>query len=152
MGELDIVLKTIYGIPYPIKGVIYCTVEWVEPGGLFNQQLPSGNNKCIVFQDALGEYYFYYDFLQGGGEYLAKFRAPCGMLVSDFLKHHFQGAVKGVDMDLVLPKEGTAYYNKVQKEQKDLARLKAQAVAQSHCACHCQCTRNARQVNLRLVE
>jgi len=68
MGELDIVLKANYGIPYPIKGVMYCTVEWVEPDGLFEQQLPPGNNKGIVFQDALGEYYFYYDFLQGGDE------------------------------------------------------------------------------------
>jgi hypothetical protein len=97
MGDLDIVPKGNYGIPYPIKGVMYCTVERNEPGGLFEQQLPPGNHECIVFQDALGEYYFYYDFSQGGDEYLAKkFRAPRGTTVSNFVKHHFRGGVKGV--------------------------------------------------------
>jgi len=118
-------------------------VERVEPGGLFEQQLPPGNNECIVFQDAHGEYYFYYDFSQGGGEYLAKFRAPRG--TSDFVKHHFRDGVNGVDMDLVLPEDGTAYYDKLWKEQKDLARLKAQAVAHG-----CACEGNAKRVILRL--
>ena len=90
MGNLDIDLKANYGIPYPIKGVMYCTVERIEPGGLFEQQLPPHNHECIVFQDALGDYYFYYDFSQGADEYLAKFRALHGMLVSDFLKYHFR--------------------------------------------------------------
>ena len=57
MGELDIALKVIYGIPYPIKGVMYCTVDRIEPGGLFEQELPCGNTECIVSQDALGDYY-----------------------------------------------------------------------------------------------
>ena len=47
---------------------MYCTAEWLEPGGLFEQQQPPDNSECFVFQDALGEYYFYYDFLQGGDE------------------------------------------------------------------------------------
>ena len=105
--------QTNYGISHPNKSVTYCTVERVEPGGLSEQQLPPGDNECIVFQDALGEYYFYYDFSQGGGEYLAKFRAPRG--TSDFVKHHFRDGVNGVDMDLVLPEDGTAYYDKLWK-------------------------------------
>ena len=137
MGQLDMVFKANYGIPYPIKGVMYCTVDWEEPGGLFKQQLPPGNDECIVFQDAVGEYYFYYEFSQGGYEYLAKFRAPRGTTVSEFLRHHFQGGVKGVDMDLVLPENeyGTPYYHILLKEQRDLAELRAQAKAQSSCAC-----------------
>jgi hypothetical protein len=137
MGQLDPVLKANYGIPYPIKGVMYCTIEREEPGGLFDQQLSPGNHECIVFQSALGEYYFYYDFSQGGDEYLAKFRAARGTTVSEFLKHHFRGGVKGVDMDLVLPENeyGTAYYHILRKEQRDLAGLQAQAKAQSCCAC-----------------
>ena len=80
MGKLDIVFKGMYNIPYPIKGVMYCMIDRQEPGGLFQQQLPphTGNHECIVFQDAIGEYYFHYDFSQGGDEYVAKFRAPCG--------------------------------------------------------------------------
>jgi hypothetical protein len=35
MGQLGTVLKANYGIPYPIKGVMYCTVDREEPGGLF---------------------------------------------------------------------------------------------------------------------
>ena len=104
MGDLDLTFKGSYGIPYPIKGVMYCTVDREEPGGLFQQQLPPGNHESFVFQDALGEYYFYYDFCHGGlDEYLAKFRAPRGTTVGDFVKNHFRGGVKGVDMDLVLP-------------------------------------------------
>ena len=91
MGELDIL--EFCGIPRPIKGVMYCTVDWL---GLGEREPP---NDCIIFQDALGEYHFYYDFSQGGGEYLAKFKAPRGTSVSDFVKHHFQGARMGVDMD-----------------------------------------------------
>jgi len=154
MGELDMVLKGNYGIPYPIKGVMYCTVERKEPGGLFEQQqLSPGNHECIVFHDALGEYYFYYDFSQGGDEYLAKFRAPRATTASEFLKHHFQGAVKGVDMDVVLPenKYGTSYYHILRKEQRDLAGLWAQAEAKSCCACH-HTTSDAKLANLRLVE
>jgi hypothetical protein len=83
---------------------MYCTVDRVEPGGLFDQKLTYDRNpEGFVFQDAIGDYYFFYEFSQGGDEYLAKFRAPRGTTVSDFVKHHFRGAVKGVDMDLVLP-------------------------------------------------
>ncbi len=61
---------------------------------------------------------------------------PRGTTVSDFVKHHFRGAVKGVDMDLVLP-EGyrSIHCHILQKEQKDLAGLQRQARAESRCAC-----------------
>ena len=94
---VDTVFKANYRIPYPIKGVMYCTVDWLEDGGLFEQQ-QCGNHKCIVFQDALGDYYFYYEFSQGGDEYLARFRALRGTTVTDFVKHHFRGAVKGAEL------------------------------------------------------
>ena len=75
MGLMDISLNAGYGIPYPIKGVMYCTVDRVEPGGLFDQQLPPGNPECLVFQDAIGDYYFFYEFSQGGDEYLVEQRS-----------------------------------------------------------------------------
>jgi len=136
MGVLDIALRRNYGISYPIKGVLYCTAERTQPGGLFQQQLPRGNHECIVFQDALGKYYLYYDFSQGGGGCLAKFRAPRGTMVSDFVKNYFRGGVKGVDMDLVLPEnEYERDYQTLRKEERDLAKLQAQAEAQSRCVC-----------------
>ena len=149
MGRVDIVLKTDYGIPYPIKGVMYCTVDWVEPGGLFEEQLPPGNSECIVFQDALGDYYFYYEFSQGGSEYLAKFRAPRGTTVSDFVKDHFRGAMKGVDMDLVL-RGDSGSCETLWHEQWDLARLQEWARAQSRCACwNASTSRDTKLKNLR---
>jgi hypothetical protein len=61
MGTVDVLLKTNYRIPYPIKGVMFCTVDRIEPGGLF-EELPPGNPECIVFQDAVGDYYYLYYF------------------------------------------------------------------------------------------
>jgi hypothetical protein len=81
MGPLDIAFKALIGIPYPIKGVMYCTVDRVEPGGLYDQKL-IGNPEGFVFQDAIGDYYYFYEFSQGGDEYLAKFRALCEALFS----------------------------------------------------------------------
>lgn len=151
MGRVDILLKADYGIPYPIKGVIYCTVDRIEPGGLFEEQLPPGNPECIVFQDAIGDYYFYYEFSQGGDEYLAKFRAPRGTTVSDFVKDHFRGGVKGVDMDLVLPRYDS-FKVKLWREQQDLAALHEWVRAHSHCACWLPSTsRDAKLKNLRPV-
>ena len=153
IGSRDAVFKANYRIPYPIKGVMYCTVDWPEDGGFFEQQ-KCGNHECIVFQDALGDYYFYYEFSQGGDEYLARFRAPRATTVTDFMKHHFRGAVKGVDMDLVLPENeyGTPDYYMLQKEQKELAEL-WHAQSQSCCACRRVPTAlDDRVQNLRLVE
>jgi hypothetical protein len=150
MGRVDIVLKTDYGIPYPIKGVMYCTVDRVEPGGLFEEQLPPGNTECIVFQSAVGDYYFYYEFSQGGDEYVAKFRAPRGTSVNDFVKDHFRGGVNDVDMDLVLPRESDC--ETLWHEQWDLERLRERARAQSCCACwKVSTSRDAKLKNLRPV-
>ena len=135
MGEVDIVLKARYRIPYPIKGVMFCTVDWIEPGGLFEEKLPRGNPECIVFQDAVGDYYFYYE-CQGGEEYVAKFRAPRGTTVSDFLKDHFRGGVKGVDMDLVSPGDRSLdNWIRVHSHEQELGELRKQAQAESRCAC-----------------
>lgn len=133
---------------------MYCTVERDEPGGLFEQQLTPGNVECIVFEDAFGDYFFYYEFSQGGDEYVAKFRAPRGTTVSDFVKHHFQGGVKGVDMDLVLPDfgdEASSHCTKLWLEQEALVELTEQAQAQSCCACQ-HASREAKLKNLKLVE
>ena len=54
-------------------------------------------------------------------------------------------------MDLVLPDEGNDYYNILRKEQKNLAKLKVQAIAQSHCACK-HTAANAKLAKLKLVE
>ena len=75
-------------------------------------------NECIVFRDAVGDYYLYFELAQGHGEYLAKFRAPRGTTVEDFVKNHFWGAVKGVDMDEVPPGcRGNAYHELVEEER-----------------------------------
>ena len=137
MGPLDIGFNAGIGIPYPIKGVMYCTVERVEPGGLYDQK-PLGNPEGFVFRDAIGDYYYFYEFSQGGDQFLAKFRAPRGTTVIDFVKHQFRGAVKDVDMDLVLPRPEAHWstrYDRLQREQEDLAALQRQAVAESSCAC-----------------
>jgi hypothetical protein len=150
----DILLKGVYGIQYPIKGVMYCIVDRVEPGGLFEKQLTFGNPECMVFEDGLGDYFFYYEFSQGGDEYLAKFRAPRGTTISDFVKHHFRGAVKGVDMDLVLPDlsdEAASRSGKLWQEQMDLVELMNEAQAQSRCACQ-HASWEAKLKNLKLVE
>jgi hypothetical protein len=47
----DILLKEVYGIQYPIKGVMYCIVDRVEPGGLFEEQLTFRNPECMVFEE-----------------------------------------------------------------------------------------------------
>ena len=135
MGDVDILLKVNYRIPYPIKGVMFSTVDRIEPEGLFEENSP-GNPECIVFQDAVGDYYFYYEFSQGGDEYVAKFRAPRGTTVSDFLKDHFRGGVKGVDMDLVLSDDRSlANSSRVWWHERELGRRRTQAQAESRCAC-----------------
>jgi hypothetical protein len=50
MGCVDILLKTDYVIPYPIKGVMFCTVDRVEPGGLFEQELPLATLNALYFK------------------------------------------------------------------------------------------------------
>jgi hypothetical protein len=140
MGALDIMLKAYHRIPYPIKGVMYCTVNWPESSGLFEEELESGNHECIVFQDALGDYYFYYRFSQGGlglegDDYLSKFRTPRGTSVNDFVKQ-FRGAVNGVDMDLIPYEDGCSEKYVIScKEEEDLARLWKYARTHDGCAC-----------------
>jgi hypothetical protein len=133
MGQLDIVLNTVYGVPLPIKGVMYCTVDWLEPGQYHTYRIP-WNHECIVLQDALGDYYYHYEFSQGRSEFVGKFWAPLGMNGEDFVKNYFRGAVKGVDMDQVLPDYGSKYDNLV-REEAELAKLQDQARVQSCCAC-----------------
>ena len=53
-------------------------------------------------------------------------------MVSDFVKDHFRGGMKGVDMDLVLPEDSGC---EIFWHEKNLGRLREQAQAQSCCAC-----------------
>jgi hypothetical protein len=78
---------------------------------------------------------------------VAKFRAPRGTTVSDFVKHHFRGGVNGVDMDLVV-RGNSGYYEQLWSEQEELAKLRKQAIEQSHCAC-VYASRDAKLKNLR---
>jgi hypothetical protein len=129
MSPLDIVLNTAYGVSYPIKGVMYCLIAWRDPT-LSYKTRRSQNHECIVLQDALGDYYYHYEFCQGGDEFVGKFRAPRGTDAEDFVKNHFRGAIKGVDMDQVLPEYGSKYDN-LMEEQRELAKLQAEAHDQS---------------------
>jgi hypothetical protein len=59
MGELDIVLNGAYGISYPIKGVMYRDVQWLDPDKyrLRDRKKPLPRiHECTVLQDALGDY------------------------------------------------------------------------------------------------
>jgi hypothetical protein len=133
MSMLDIVLNTVYGVSYPIKGIMYCRIAWLKPG-TESDYPPPENHERVVLQDALGDYYYHYEFSQGGDEFVGKFRAPRGTAVENFVKNYFKGGVKGVDMDQVLPKYGK-HYDDVLAEQGKLMALRDQAEAQSRCAC-----------------
>jgi hypothetical protein len=133
MGKLDIVLQGFYGVSPPIKGVMYCLVERCGPSGYYSHERPlPQNHECVVVQDALGDYYYHYDFSQGGDEFVAKFRTPRGTTAEDFVKNYFRGAVKDVDMDQILP-GCRSNYDDLVKEQRELAKLRDKD--QSCCAC-----------------
>jgi hypothetical protein len=107
ISHTESMLHAIYGVSLPIRGVIYCTVEWIHPYHRAKimrlNKKPGPLHDCLMLQDSLGDYYYYYELLQGGCRFIAKFQAPCGTCVEDFVKNYFNGAVKGVDMDRVLP-------------------------------------------------
>jgi hypothetical protein len=117
---------------------MYCRIPWHEPAiESYYASLPGPrpeNHERFVLQDALGDYYYHYEFVQGGDEFVAKFRAPRGTEPEDFVKNYFEGGVKGVDMDQVLPEYGKRY-DDLLAEQRELCKLRGQAEAQSRCAC-----------------
>jgi hypothetical protein len=138
MSLLDIALSAAYGVSYPIKGVMFCRLPWHEPGStLHNLPLrdpPAENHERVVLLDALGDYYYHYEYVSGGDEFVGKFRAPRGTEAEDFVKNYFKGGVKGVDMDRVLPNYGN-HYDDLLAEQRELGKLRKQAEAESRCAC-----------------
>jgi hypothetical protein len=125
---------TLYGVSLRIRGVMY---RLREAGGL------PGLHESIILQDGLGDYYFRYkDGYSGFHEFVAKFRAPCGTTPDEFVEKYFKGAIKGVDMDEVVPhwngeddEEYYEYADRVRKEQAELAKLWMKARRQSACAC-----------------
>jgi hypothetical protein len=130
MGDHDHALMTCYGVSLRVRGVMY---RVREPGDKNELHM------AIVLQDALGDYYFSYENGYHGGDFLvAKFRhVPRGTAPQEFVKHYFKGAVKGVDMDEIHPRED---YNgperkRLRDEQVELARLFREAQSQSACAC-----------------
>jgi hypothetical protein len=134
MGRLELKLMTLYGVSLRIRGVMY---RLREAGGL------PGLHESIIFQDGLGDYYFrYQDGYSGFLQFVAKFRAPCGTAPEEFVEKYFKGAIKGVDMDEVVPlwdmEDNEEYYkhaDRVRKEQSELAKLWQKAQCQSACAC-----------------
>jgi len=89
-GYLDIEFQTCYGIPYPIKGVMYCTLK------------DRRNN--ILFQDANGDYYYWQVTMNysrtNKGEvdtYLGHFRGGSDVLPEEFVKSSKIKSVMGVD-------------------------------------------------------
>jgi hypothetical protein len=135
-------LHATYGVSLPIRGVMYCTLEWSDSDYKAERMRlniqPGRLHECLVLQDSFGDYYYYYEFSQGGDRFIAKFWAPRGICAGDFVKNYFKGAVKDVDMDRVLPRCESKYeslFNDLLKEQKELAKLHEQARDQVQCAC-----------------
>jgi hypothetical protein len=140
VGRLDIQLSGIWGLSYPIKGVMFYTLQWRDPDDpLVNgPQCPterSRNHECIVIRDALGDYYYHYEFSQGGGEFVAKFRAPRGVGVEHFGKNYFKGGVRGVDMDEVPQAKSAKRFYILEAKQMQLGKRWARVQAESRCAC-----------------
>jgi hypothetical protein len=116
---------------------MYRDVQWLDPDKyrLRDRKKPlSQIHECTVLQDALRDYYYHYEHLTGGDEFVAKFRVPHGTNAEEFVKNYFKGAVKGVDMDRVQPKYGRNYDILI-CEERELAKLWSQAQAESRCAC-----------------
>jgi hypothetical protein len=111
----------------------------------------------MVFQDALGDYYFYHEDFMGDWNdvHVAKFRAPGGTTVSDFLKHYFRGGEPGVDMDLIQPDmgvEASLKWKILYEEQQSLTALRKQARDQVGCICEYIVSRKDKHKNLKLVK
>jgi hypothetical protein len=129
MGNADFALMVDYGVTLRVRGVMYCIKE---PGS--EEEL----HNMIVLQDALGDYYMSY---QGGCHaddisFVGKFRAPGGTTPEEFVKHHFKGAVEGVDMDEVRPLHCEyADSQRLRDGQTVLVWLRMEAQSQSACAC-----------------
>jgi hypothetical protein len=84
-GYLDIESQSCYGIPYPIKGVMYCTLKDQEDN--------------ILFRDANGDYYYWQLILNYSqtdkGEvdnYLGRFQGRSNMSHEEFVKS-FKGVM-----------------------------------------------------------
>ena len=93
-------LHAIYGVSLPIRGVMYCIVAWIHPYHRAKMtrlnKKPAPLHNCLVLQDSLGDYYYYYEFSQGGWEFIAKFWAPHGTCAEDFVKTYFKGVLRSV--------------------------------------------------------
>ena len=118
---------------------MYYTMSWRDPDDprahhdeprCYNPNL----HECMVIQDSLGDYYFHYEFCQGGGEFMAKFRAPRGTHPEDFVKNYFKGGVRGLDMDEVPLKLGRRL-RIIDAKQRQLGERWARVRAESGCAC-----------------
>jgi len=139
VGTLDIELSSLWGLSYPIKGVMYNTMQWLDPDDpLMDHSSPPRYDhplhERMVIQDALGDYYYHYEFSQGGGEFAAKFRAPRGTHPEDFVKNYFKGGVRGVDMDEVPTKWGKRV-GIIDTKQRQLGNHWGRVQAESRCAC-----------------
>jgi hypothetical protein len=98
-GYLDIEFQTCYGIPYPIKGIMYCTLK--------------DRKHNLLFRDANGDYYYWqvtvnYSQTNKGevDKYLGRFRGRSNMSPEEFVKSfksvmdvHGSRGVPGEDME-----------------------------------------------------
>jgi hypothetical protein len=132
-GHQDIEFQTCYGIPYPIKGIMYCTLKDLN----------------ILFRDAKGDYYYWHLLARptNGGfdvdEYLGRFRGRSNMSPEEFVKSF--KSVMVVDGSRGLPGEdieelqfipGHKIRNKKLVDQQEaLAELHARFRARRMCSC-----------------
>jgi hypothetical protein len=136
-GHLDIKFQACYGIPYPIKGVMYCTLKDRE------------NN--ILFQDANGDYYYWQvtvDYSQTNqgqlkvDEYLGRFRGRSNMSPEGFVKsfksvmHGSAIGVSGEDTEEVQFIPGYKIgFRRLVYQQEALAELHDRFRARRGCSC-----------------
>jgi hypothetical protein len=135
-GHMDIEFQTCYGIPYPIKGVMYCTVK------------DRKNN--ILFRDANGDYYYWEVRLnytltdKKEPEYLGRFRGRSNVSPEEFVKS-FKG-VMGVHGSRGVPGEDIEELQFIPGYEIGFRRLvdEQEELAELHRAfrdCHgCSCT------------
>jgi hypothetical protein len=92
----------------------------------------TNDQECIVFQDAVGDYHYYWEFSQGSLFAFAKFRAPRGTSPEDFVKNYFKGTLVGKDLDEeAIMDDMPDKFDRAHEEQRELVELRNRSL----CAC-----------------
>jgi hypothetical protein len=134
-GHLDVKLQTCYGIPYPIKGVMYCTLK--------------NRDDNILLRDANGDYYYWQETVDYSktnrgevDEYLGRFRHRSNMSPEEFVKS-FKSVISGSERGVpgedieelqLIPGHKIAC-RRLMRQQEELAELHYRFRAYRGCSC-----------------